>query len=70
MARRPTQEVRAGDRVEERLPDGAVRRGVIVEVLGHPEHTHFQVRWSADHESMVFPGEDVRVIRDATHAQG
>lgn len=70
MARTRTQEVRAGDRVEERLPDGAVRRGVIVEVLGHPGHTHFQVRWSADHESMVFPGEDVRVMRDVGRTQG
>lgn len=47
-----------------------MRRGVIVEVLGHPEHTHFQVRWSADHESMVFPGEDVRVLRDAGETRG
>ena len=57
------QTVRAGDHVEVRLPDGSLRRGVIVEVLGHPAHTHFQVRWSADHESMVFPGEDVRIVR-------
>ncbi len=43
---------------------------MIVEVLGHPEHTHFQVRWSAEHESMVFPGEDVRILRDPGDARG
>ncbi|HMS60932.1 MAG TPA: DUF1918 domain-containing protein [Solirubrobacteraceae bacterium] len=53
---------RAGDRVEVRRPDGSVRHGVIVEVLGEPTHLHFQVRWSASHESMVFPGDDVLVI--------
>lgn len=45
-----------------RRPDGSLRRGVIVDVLGGPGHLHFQVRWSAAHESMVFPGEGVRVI--------
>lgn len=45
-----------------RRPDGTLRRGVIVDVLGSPEHVHYQVRWSAAHESMVFPGRDVRVI--------
>lgn len=54
--------VRAGDHVEVRRPDGSLRRGVVVEVLGHPDHTHFQVRWSASHESMVFPGEGVRIV--------
>jgi hypothetical protein len=59
---RHQETVRAGDSVELLQPDGSVRRGVIVEVLGHPAHTHFQVRWSAAHESMVFPGENVRII--------
>lgn len=40
-----------------------MRCGVIVEVLGGSNHVHFQVRWNAAHESMVFPGEDVRIIR-------
>ncbi len=70
VASRPPESVRAGDRIEVRRPDGSVRRGVVVEVLGHPEHTHFQVRWNAAHESMVFPGEDVRIIRGAPHSTG
>lgn len=53
---------RPGDYVEVR-ERGGVRRGEIVEVLGERDRTHFQVRWSAAYESMVFPGEDVRVIR-------
>ncbi len=39
-----------------------VRRGQIVDVLGLPHHLHFQVRWSEDHESMVFPREVLRII--------
>lgn len=58
--------VRPGDEVE-LTPDGArPRRGLIVDVLGGPGHQHFQVRWSARHESMVFPNERVRVIRQRT----
>lgn len=39
------------------------RRGQIVEILGEPEHEHFQVRWNEDHESIVFPGESVRIVK-------
>ncbi len=53
-----------------RLPDGSVRGGVIVDVLGEPAHVHFQVRWSASHESMVFPGEDVVVIPGGDRRDG
>jgi len=59
-------EVRPGDDVEETQGDGRPRRGRIVDVLGGPGHQHFQVRWSARHESMVFPNERVRVIRRRT----
>lgn len=60
----------AGDIVELRQPDGSVRRGVIVEVLGHPGRVHYQVRWNVAHESMVFPHENVRIIRGTPGSQG
>lgn len=56
-------EGRAGDWVEVRGIDGeVVRRGQIVECLGGPGREHFQVRWNADHESMVFPDDTVRIV--------
>ena len=63
-------EGRRGDWVEVRGIDGEVlRRGQIVERLGGPGHEHFQVRWNADHESMVFPGEGVRIVPSPSHAE-
>ncbi len=67
---RTPQTARAGDLIEVRRLDGSLARGDIVEVLGHPDHTHFQVRWSAAHESMVFPGEDVRILPGDREAPG
>lgn len=67
---RTPQTARAGDRIEVRRPDGSLASGVIVEVLGHADHTHFQVRWNAAHESMVFPGEDVRVLPGGSESPG
>lgn len=58
--------VRPGDEVELTSDGDRPRRGRIVDVLGGPGHQHFQVRWSARHESMVFPNERVRVIRQRT----
>lgn len=63
MSKDTEYEVRAGDWLEARgLHGEPSRRGQIVEVLGRPGHEHYQVRWDEQHESIVFPGEDVRII--------
>jgi len=51
------EEARAGDWLElAGSPAGAPpRRGQIVEILGHPGHMHFRVRWDEQHESIVYP---------------
>ena len=53
----PVSEARVGDWIEiQGSPSGAPsRRGQIVEVLGHPGHIHFRVRWDERHESLVYP---------------
>lgn len=60
----PSQiEARVGDWLEAHGIGGdGVRRGQIVEILGGPGRWHFQVRWNEDHESIVFPGEGVRIV--------
>jgi uncharacterized protein DUF1918 len=37
------------------------RTGVIVEVLGLPDHEHFRVKWDEEHESLFWPGSDATV---------
>jgi len=60
----PPLRASVGDWIEERDPRrGTTRRGQIVDVLGGPGREHFQVRWDEEHESMVFPGEAVRIVR-------
>lgn len=39
------------------------RTGVILEVLGPPDHPHFRVRWDEEHESLLWPGSDTSVRR-------
>ena len=39
----------------------APRIGEIVEVLGEKAHPHYRVRWADGHETMLYPGSDVRV---------
>lgn len=52
-----------GDWLEAPGRDGkGTRIGEIVEILGWPGREHFQVRWDQHRESMVFPGEGVRVV--------
>jgi Domain of unknown function (DUF1918) len=41
----------------------AERTGEIVEVLGEPGHEHYRVRWSEEHESIVYPSNDVTIER-------
>ena len=61
---KPVQvDARVGDWLEAHGVHGdGVRRGQIVEILGGPGRWHFQVRWSEHHESIVFPGEGVRIV--------
>lgn len=57
--------VQAGDLLEVRGLLGAPsRHGMILEVLGRPEHEHYRVRWDEEHESLFFPsdGEGVHVV--------
>ena len=37
--------------------------GQIVEVLGDPAHPHLRVRWEDDHESILYPGTDIVIVR-------
>ena len=37
------------------------RRGLIVEVLGAPDHEHYRVRWDEEHESIFYPGSDATI---------
>lgn len=37
------------------------RTGVILEVLGAPEHVHYRVRWDEEHESLYWPGSDATI---------
>ena len=61
-------DARPGDWLEARGVHGqSARRGEIVEVLGHPGHEHFRVRWDEEHESLVFPADGVSVIRHSRH---
>lgn len=56
---------RRGDRlvVHGHAVGEAERTGEIVEVLGEPGHEHYRVRWSEQHESIVYPSNDVTVER-------
>jgi Ala-tRNA(Pro) deacylase len=37
------------------------RSGEILEVLGPPDHPHFNVRWEDGHESIFYPGETTTI---------
>lgn len=39
------------------------RRGEVVDVLGEPGHERCRVRWDDGHETLVYPGADIRVER-------
>lgn len=39
----------------------ARRQGTIVEILGEPERAHYRIAWEDGHESVLYPGGDVRV---------
>jgi hypothetical protein len=37
------------------------RTGLILEVLGEPDHEHYRVRWDEEHESIFYPGSDASI---------
>lgn len=53
-------EARPGDLVvvHGRTTGDPGRTGVILEVLGGPDHEHYRVRWDEEHESLYWPGSD------------
>ena len=58
-----TKPARVGDTVEVvgHHVGEARRRGTIVEVLGDPARAHYRIAWEDDHESVLYPGGDIRV---------
>ena len=59
-ADRTTRSAHVGDWIEARgLHGQPVRRGQIIELLGHDEHEHYRVRWDEQHESIVYPADGV-----------
>ena len=54
------------------LPGAIPRRGQILEVLGHPGHSHYRVRWDEEHESLFYPTEGVTIVHHqaALHETG
>ena len=58
-------DVREGDWIEVNLiGGGANRRGQILEILGAQGHEHYRVRWDEQHESLHFPSEGTRFLRE------
>lgn len=54
-----------GDTLEVSSPGGRPpQRGRIVEVLGGPHHEHYMVKWSDEHQSIHYPSDGTRIIRD------
>jgi hypothetical protein len=51
--------------VESRSEGRPARRGEIVGVSRADGAPPYRVRWSADHEALVFPGPDARVLTTA-----
>jgi hypothetical protein len=43
----------------------ASRKGVILEVLGTPDHERYRVRWNDGRESVFYPSSDAVIQRSA-----
>ena len=56
---------RIGDWIEvDAVGGGSRRTGQITEVFGPDGHQHYRVRWDEEHESLHFPAEGTRVLRE------
>jgi hypothetical protein len=54
-----------GDWIEVNVVGGGPsRRGQITEVLGAAGHEHFRVRWDEAHETVHYPAEGTRLLRE------
>ena len=65
MSGQQAAEAKAGDRLDVHGRPGApTRHGMILQVLGRPDHEHYRVQWDEEHESLFFPGagEGVHVV--------
>ena len=61
-----TETAQVGDWLEvNMIGGGPSRAGQIVEILGRPGHRHFRVRWDEEHESLHFPAQGTRILREA-----
>jgi len=59
-------EAHAGDWIEvDVVGGGPSRRGQILEILGTSGHEHYRVRWDEQHESLHFPADGTRLLRQA-----
>jgi uncharacterized protein DUF1918 len=61
------QPANAGDMVEvvgHKVGESA-RHGRIVEVLGEPGQVRYRVAWEDGRESVLYPGDDLRITRAA-----
>jgi len=58
-----TKPARIGDTVEVvgHHVGEARRLGTIVEILGEPARPHYRIAWEDGHETVLYPGADVRV---------
>ena len=60
-----THKAHVGDWIEvDAIGGGPCRTGQITEVLGAEGHQHFRVRWDEEHESLHFPAQGTRVLRE------
>jgi hypothetical protein len=58
-----TRQGKVGDWLEVSAPDGGpARRGVIVEILGRPDHEHYIVYWTDDSESIHYPSDGTSIV--------
>ena len=61
-----TSDAHVGDWVETRgLHGQPARHGQIVELLGHPGHEHYRVRWDEQHVSILYPADGVIITPHA-----
>jgi hypothetical protein len=59
------QNARVGDWIDVNVIGGGPnRRGQILEILGVPGHEHFRVLWDEQHESLHFPSQGTRFLRE------
>ena len=58
-------DIHEGDWIEVNVIGGGPnRRAQILEILGAPGHAHYRVRWDEQHESLHFPSEGTRFLRE------